>query len=126
MGRCDFSGLWHSNASAESEGDSSSVPVKCPTEDEGLPFNPDDIVAKGYEEDSHPKALENGPRTFENKSSGDKLRFDKGEPGKDGHKGRDHYHRYNPERTGKHNEYLDKNERSCRRNCDESHLYPGD
>jgi RHS repeat-associated protein len=94
--------------------------------DAGLPTNPDDLLDKGYKETSHPKAAAAGHRSFENPETGDKLRFDKGKSGQPGHGGNDHYHRENPNSTGKQDAYLDKNGDPCARGSCESHLYPGD
>ncbi len=93
---------------------------------DGLPSNPDDLTDQGYNEVSHPEAANKGHRTFENPETGDKVRFDEGKPGQPGHEGKDHYHRYNPNGTGKKDMYLDKRGNPCARGCDESHLYQGD
>lgn len=92
----------------------------------GLPDKADDLVKQGYKDTSHPDAAKAGHRTFENPQTGDKVRFDKGKSGKPGYEGKDHYHRYNPNSSGKHDQYLDKNGNPCARGCDESHLFPGD
>ncbi|HZU29009.1 MAG TPA: RHS repeat-associated core domain-containing protein [Bryobacteraceae bacterium] len=90
----------------------------------GLPANPDTLKDKGYHEISHPKAAEAGHRTFENQQIGDKVRFDKGKPGAQGHEGTDHYHRYNPKATGKADQYLDASGNPVARGSEESHLKP--
>lgn len=90
-----------------------------------LPRNPDDLLKDGYHDVSHPGAANAGHRTFENPTTGDKLRFDKGKPGKPGYEGQDHYHRYNPNSNGKQDMYLDGNGNPCARGCDASHLLPG-
>ncbi len=89
-----------------------------------LPKNPNDLAKRGYKETSHPKAAEKGHRTFENPKTGDKLRHDQGKPGKPGHEGKDHYHRENPNATGKQDQYLDKSGNGVARGSDASHLYP--
>jgi len=86
------------------------------------PKNPDDLLQQGYKETSTPEAAKVGHRTFENSQTGDKLRFDQGKLGKPGFEGKDHYHRYNPNATGKHDMYLDKNGNPCARGCRASHL----
>lgn len=95
-------------------------------EKKGLPKNPDDLLKDGYTETSHPEAAKRGHRTFENSDTGDKVRFDEGKSGANGYEGQDHYHRYNPETTGKQDQYLDRNNNPCPRGCDASHLLPGD
>ena len=91
-----------------------------------VPKNPDDLLKRGYKETSHPDAKDKGHRTFENPKTGDKIRFDKGKPGASGHEGKDHYHRYNPNSTGKHDYYLDKKGNPVSRNSNPSHIYPSD
>lgn len=111
-----------------SEGTKDEVPGSVgdsPTEgDESLPTDPDELLERGYKETSHPEAAEAGHRTFENPASGDKVRFDKGKPGRPGHEGKDHYHRPNPKATGKQDEYLDAGGKPVRRGHEDSHLYP--
>lgn len=120
----DVSDLLHLNENgAESASEGGADGEKNPA---GLPENPDDLINDGYEETSHPEAANRGHRTFENPQTGDKVRHDKGKPGEPGHEGKDHYHRYNPNSTSRHDEYLDNAGNPCRRGCDESHLYPGD
>lgn len=92
----------------------------------GLPESPDELLKRGYKEVSHKDAASKGHRTFENTSTGDKVRHDKGRPGASGHEGTDHYHRYNPAATGKSDQYLDKAGNPCARGCDASHLKPGE
>lgn len=89
-----------------------------------LPENPDELLDRGYTETSHPDAKAAGHRDFVNPETGDRVRFDKGKPGSPGHEGQDHYHRYNPGRTGKLDEYLDAQGKPCARGSDQSHLYP--
>jgi len=92
-----------------------------------LPKDPDDLVEKyGYNETSHPDAVAKGHRRFKNSSTGDTLEFDKGKKGESGHKGRDHYHRLNPNKTGKRDAFLDKNGKPVPKGSKASHLYAGD
>lgn len=56
--------------------------------------------------------------------TGEKLRYDEGQPGESGHKGKSHWHRFNPDKTGKNNEYLDANDHPVHKHSNESHLYP--
>lgn len=92
---------------------------------EGLPENPDDLLERGYVETSHPDAAANGHRTFVNPETGDEVRHDKGEEGKPGHRGQDHYHRSNPGSTSRHDEYLDSDGNPTPSGSDASHLPPG-
>lgn len=98
-------------------------------EDEGksaLPDNPDDLLDDGYEDVSHPDAADAGHRKFHNPETGDTLRWDKGKSGAPGHRGRDHYHRQNPNATGKENANLDSQNNPVRSGSNKSHLYSGD
>ncbi len=93
--------------------------------DERLPNNPDELLNdSNWEETSHPKAKEKGHRSFENKSTGEKLRYDEGKAGAPGHKGESHWHRSNPNATNRFDEYLDANDNPVPEHSDPSHLYP--
>ena len=89
-----------------------------------LPAKPDDLLAQGWHETSHPGAAALGHRMFENPRTGEIIRFDKGRPGTPGFEGKDHYHRLNPNRTGRHDEYLDVNGNPVARGSDPSHILP--
>jgi RHS repeat-associated protein len=90
--------------------------------DHNLPKNPK--KDKKWKNVSHPKANESGHITYQNKETGEKIRWDKGDPKKKGHEAHDHYHRLNPNKTGKFNEYLDQYGNPVPKGSDESHLYP--
>lgn len=66
-----------------------------------------------------------GSREFTNPETGDRVRHDPGEKGADGWKGKDHYHRHNPNSTGKGDKYLDADGNPVPRNSKASHLEPG-
>ena len=93
---------------------------------EKLPKNPEELLQQGYKETSHPGAAKAGHRTFENPETGDKIRFDRGNPDAPpkSHEAHDHYHRENPNATGKRDAYLDADGKPCARGSEESHLYP--
>lgn len=103
-------------------GTETSPAQRLPGQTSDLPNNPDDLLSQGYRDVSHPGGAATGHRTFQR--GNDQLRWDRGTPGRPGHAGRDHYHRTNPEATGRHNEYLDSSGNPVRRGQDESHLYP--
>lgn len=89
-----------------------------------LPANPDDLTQQGYHDVSHPDASAAGHRTFVDPATGDKVRHDQGTPGANGHEGEDHYHRYNPNSTGKSDQYLDANGKPVPGGSEPSHLKP--
>jgi hypothetical protein len=92
--------------------------------DPSLPASPDDLLKRpGWMESTHPEAGKKGHRTFENKHTGEKLRHDQGKPWETGHKAHDHYHRPNPNATGKHDEYLDGQGKPTSDQSDPSHIY---
>lgn len=90
-----------------------------------LPANPDDLPAQGWRETTHPRAGEQGHRTFENPTTGESLRFDRGRPGERGFEGQDHYHRLNPNSTGNRDLYLDGDGNPVPRGSNRSHIFPG-
>lgn len=88
------------------------------------PENPDDLEGEGYKEISNPKAEEKGIRRFRNPETGDEVEFHKGKPGEPGWRGKDHYHRINPESTGSQDLYLDKYGNPVPKGSGPSHLEP--
>jgi hypothetical protein len=92
--------------------------------DRFLPANPDDLRAEGYKEISDPRAVARGHRTFTNPETGDRIRFDKGDPNEPGYARRDHYRRMNPNSVNKRDYYLDKNGNPTSRSSDDSHIFP--
>lgn len=89
-----------------------------------LPAKPDDLLTQGWKEITHPEAAKLGHRKFENPKTGEIVRFDKGRPGQPGFEGQDHYHRLNPNKTGKRDEYLDLNGDPVARGSGPSHILP--
>jgi hypothetical protein len=89
-----------------------------------LPANPDDLLAQGWKETTHPKAGAAGHRTFVNPKTGQTVEFDIAKPGEPGWSGQDHYHLRNPESTSRLDRYLDKNGRAVRAGSEPSHLPP--
>ncbi|MBM3191651.1 MAG: RHS repeat-associated core domain-containing protein [Chlamydiae bacterium] len=75
---------------------------------------------------SHPDAKARGHYQFKDKKTGRILEYDKGKPGRTGHKGHDHYHRPNPNASGKHDNYLDGAGRPVPEGSEASHLYHPD
>lgn len=93
---------------------------KYPGSQSDLEKNPD------WSDTTHPSQSQGGRhREFTNGKTGEKIRFDKGDPSQPGHKANDHYHRYNPSsRMGNKDRYLDANGNPTARNSEASHLYP--
>ena len=88
--------------------------------DPNLPVSPDDLLEKpDWEKTTHPDAKESGHRTFENKGTGEKLRYDGAKPGASGHRGESHWHRFNPGSKNRSDEYLDVNNVPVPRNSPE-------
>lgn len=87
-----------------------------------LPANPDDMLAQGWRETTHPAAAAKGRRTFVDPETGQTIEFDKGRPGEFGFRGEDHYHVRSPRATGKRDYYLDKDGRPVPDGSKPSHI----
>ena len=90
------------------------------------PADPNDLVKEGWVETSDPRAAASGRRTFTNPATGEEIAFDKGRPGQPGFEGQDHYHRPNPNSTGKRDANLDANGNPVPRGSTRSHILPGE
>ena len=86
-----------------------------------LPENPDDLLDEGYEETTRPGTPDH-IRKFRNPKTGDRIDFNKGKPNAPGWKGEDHWHRYNPNKTGKRDAMLDKNGNPVPEHLKPSHI----
>ncbi|KHD07492.1 hypothetical protein PN36_31420 [Candidatus Thiomargarita nelsonii] len=109
-----------STESCPEDKDSTSETTDKPKE---LPQNPDDLLDDGYEETTDPRTPEH-IRRFRNPKTGDEVEFHKGKPGKPGWEGKDHWHRFNPNKTGKGDAMLDKNGNPVPKNSKPSHIKP--
>ncbi len=90
-----------------------------------LPKNPQVLVKNGWEETTPPEMSNNtNSQTFHDPVTNLDIRFDKGEKGVPGFGGKDHYHIENPDSTGKHDKYLDKDGNPCAKNSKASHILP--
>lgn len=90
-----------------------------------LPKNPNNLTKQGWKETTPPSmASKTSSRTFTDKNAGLNIRFDKGNKGAGGYGGKDHYHILNPNSTGKHDYYLDKNGNPVPKNSKKSHIIP--
>ena len=54
----------------------------------------------------------------------EKLFYGEPKPGEPGHKGKPHWHRQNPNKTGDHDRYLDAKGNPVAKGSPDSHLYP--
>jgi RHS repeat-associated protein len=85
--------------------------------------SPDKLKAEGWEDVTHPKMRENTDMVeLKNPETGQRIRFDPGTPGETGYSGKDHYHVYNPESTGKGDYYLDEEGNPVPKNSSDSHI----
>ncbi len=90
-----------------------------------LPKDPDDLLDNGWKETTDPRAKEaSNSRVFTEEGTGLEIRFDKGIPGENGFKGKDHYHIMNPNAQGNLDLYLDKEGTPCARGSKKSHIMP--
>ena len=91
--------------------------------DPSLP-TPEELEDKSKHEDiSHPDDKATGHHTYKDKKTGEIIRYDEGDPDKNGHRAHGHYHRYNPKTTGKQDTYLDEEGNPVAEYSDPSHLY---
>ena len=90
------------------------------------PNGPEDL-SDDWDEVTHPDN-KGGGREFQNKNSGEKIRFDKGRPGEPGWEGKDHWHRHNPlwdKPDGKKGYYLDRFGNPVNKGAGPSHIPAG-
>jgi len=93
--------------------------------DPSLPSDIKDLENNSdWEDISHPKEKEHGRRRFRDKNTNLILEYDEGNFGEPGHRGHGHFHRPNPNSTGKRDQYLDANNNPVADGSEESHLYP--
>ena len=90
-----------------------------------LPKNPNNLTKKGWTNTTPTGMSQNtSSQMFTNKNNGMRIRFDKGKKGATGYGAKDHYHILNPNSTGKHDYYLDKNGKPVPKNSKASHIIP--
>lgn len=89
-----------------------------------LPSNPSELIKNGWKDISHPGSAASGHYELKEVSTGLRVRFDKKASGAPGFKGKDHYHIHNPNATGNHNLYLDKDGNPVRKSSKASHILP--
>jgi hypothetical protein len=84
---------------------------------ETLKENPD------WKEVTHPEQGKEGHQEFENVKTGEKIRFDKGDPERPGHGRHDHHHHLKPDPNTKELNYIDEKGNIVPRGSDAAHLY---
>jgi hypothetical protein len=90
-----------------------------------LPKNPKELLEDGWKDVTPDGMRKNtNSREYEDPRTGIRVRFDPGKPGAPGFEGKDHYHIYNPNRTGKGDYYLDKNGNPVPKGSKASHILP--
>ncbi len=90
-----------------------------------LTNDPNDLLSEGWIETTHPQQKKGShSRVFHNNMYKLDIRYDKGEPGATGFRGKDHYHIKNPFATSKTDEYLDKDGNPTPKGSKDSHILP--
>lgn len=90
---------------------------------ENLPQNPKLLMRRGWKEITPPAMSKyTTSKMYLNSNLGLTIRFDKGKKGISGYAGKDHYHILNPNSSGKHDYYLDKNGNPVPKNSKASHI----
>ena len=89
-----------------------------------LPEHGSTLVSQGWNDISHPKQTAAGSHTYEDPSTGLRIRFDEAKPGEKGYAGKNHYHILNPDATGSKDLYLDKDGNPVAKNSKASHILP--
>ncbi|GAB6890032.1 peptidoglycan-binding protein [Geobacillus sp. FSL K6-0789] len=88
-----------------------------------LPENPKDLLKRGWQDVTDPRMKANTKmREYKDPVTGLKVRFDPATPGASGYEGKDHYHIYNPNATGKNDMYLDINGNPVAKGSKASHI----
>lgn len=89
-----------------------------------LPKNPNKLLQMGWKDTTPSSMAENTTSKVYTNKDGLRVRFDKGTSGAGGYSGKDHYHVFNPNATGKSDYYLDKNGNPVPKNSKASHIIP--
>ena len=88
-----------------------------------LPTKPNKNFLEYWEDITHPEARKNSDGTkFKHKETGLEVRFDPAKEGASGFEGKDHWHVYNPNKTGKKDYYLDKDGNPVAKGSKASHI----
>jgi len=87
------------------------------------PAHPNELGDE-WEETTHPEN-KSGSRDFQHKKTKEEIRWDPGKKDKSGWEASDHWHRYNPNRTGKGDYYLDRFGKPVPKGSGPSHIGAG-
>ena len=88
------------------------------------PCSPDDLSDNWEEITDQRMRANSNRRKFRNKHTGETINFDLGDPTQTGEKAKDHWHRDNPNKKNKRNQYLDEHGNEVGKNSPESHIKP--
>ena len=80
------------------------------------------FIGKEWSDISHPFQADSGHFTYQELSTGLRIRYDIAKSGKSGFSNRDHFHILNPNATGTSDMYLDKNGNPVKKNSRASHI----
>ena len=89
-----------------------------------LPKTGTGLLALGWEDVSHPGQAAAGSHTYQEPTTGLKIRYDEPIPGAQGFDGMEHYHILNPDAHNSHDMYLDANGNPVAKNSKASHILP--
>lgn len=90
-----------------------------------LPKKPNKKFFEEWEDITAPAAKQNSEsRVYKHKETGLEVRFDPAKEGANGFEGKDHWHVYNPNKTGKKDYYLDKDGNPVPKGSKASHIIP--
>ncbi len=89
-----------------------------------LPEHGSTLESQGWNDISHTKQAAAGSHTYEDSSTGLRIRFDEAKQGENGYAGQAHYHILNPDATGSKDLYLDKDGNPVAKNSKASHILP--
>lgn len=89
-----------------------------------LPDTGQGLIDRGWKEVSHPAQAASGHHTYQEPSTGLRIRYDDPTAGAEGFAGKAHFHLLNPNATSSRDMYLDKNGNPVKKNSKASHILP--
>jgi hypothetical protein len=89
------------------------------------PKDPKELEKEGWKDTTDPRMRENtNSREYTNPETGERVRFDQGDPKASGYASEDHWHQYNNDATSKGDYYLDQNGVPTSKGSNASHIPP--